>query len=128
VISPTLVNDARASLFRQENTKPIPSFGKGWAQILGIPNDSPALMPAFGTSDAGSFAQGSIYGLAVSGPTHLVDEAISFRDDLTKIHGVHAFKMGYELLHNRSNSQATTPSGQFLFDTYGQTAAQWSTA
>jgi hypothetical protein len=118
VIGPTLVNDARASLFRQENTKPIPSFGKGWAQILGIPNVSPALMPAFGTTDVGSFAQNSIYGLAVSGPTHLVDEAISFRDDLTKIHGVHAFKMGYELLHNRSNSQATNfPSGQFLFDT-----------
>jgi hypothetical protein len=118
VISPTLVNDARASLFRQENTKPIPSFAKNWAQILGIPNDSPALMPAFGTTDAGSFAQGSIYGLAVSGPTHLIDEAMSFRNDLTKIVGVHAFKMGYELLHNRSNSQATNfPSGQFLFDT-----------
>ena len=44
-------------------------------------------------------------------------EALSFRDDLTKIMGVHAFKMGYELLHNRSNSQAANfPSGQFLFD------------
>jgi hypothetical protein len=118
VISPSLVNDARASLFRQENTKPIPSFGKGWPQILGIPNDNPSLMPAFSTSDGGSFQQGSIYGLAVSGPTHLVDEAMSFRDDLTTIRGRHAFKIGYELLHNRSNSQATNfPSGQFLFDT-----------
>ena len=111
------MNDARASLFRQENTKPIPSFGKGWAQILGIPNDSPTLMPAFGDPSAGSFSPASIYGLSVSGPTHLVDEALSFRDDLTKIMGVHAFKMGYELLYNRSNSQATNfPSGQFLFD------------
>ena len=66
----------------------------------------------------GSRVNAIIPPLAVSGPTHLVDEAISFRDDLTKIHGVHAFKMGYELLHNRSNSQATNfPSGQFLFDT-----------
>ena len=74
-------------------------------------------MPAFGDPSAGSFAPASIYGLSVSGPTHLVDEALSFRDDLTKIMGVHAFKMGYELLHNRSNSQATNfPSGQFLFD------------
>jgi len=121
VVSPTLVNDARASYYRNENTKPIPSLGKGWPQILGIPNDNPALMPAFGLSSAGSFSPESTYGLAVSGPTHLVDEAMSLRDDLTKVSGVHAFKMGYELLHNRSNSQATNfPSGQFLFD--GMTA------
>ena len=118
VISPTLVNDARAGYFRNENTRPIPSYNQGWPQKLGIPNDNPALMPAFGLSSAGSFSPESIYGLAVSGPTHLVDEALSFRDDLTKVMGVHAFKMGYELLHNRANSQATNfPSGQFLFDT-----------
>ena len=120
VMGPTVVNDARASLFRQENTKPVPSFGKGWAATLGIPNVSPELMPAFGTTSTGNdqFAPVSAYGLTVSGPTHLIDEALSFRDDLTKVHGLHAFKVGYELLHNRSNSAATLhPSGEFLFDT-----------
>ena len=43
------------------------------------------------------------------------------RDDLTKIHGAHAFKMGYEVLRHRLNATVTGhPSGDFRFD--GMTA------
>jgi hypothetical protein len=116
VISPTLINDARGSLFRQENDRIVPSLGKDWASKLGIPNVSPLLFPAFGAGD--QFTAGSIYGLTVSGPTHRIDESITFRDDLTKIWGTHAFKVGYDLMRNRANvSQISTPSGDFRFDT-----------
>ena len=115
VISPTLIMDTRGSLFRQERTRVVPSVGKNWAQTLGIPNVSGAQMPAFGTGD--QFTAGSIYGLIVQGPNHRVDESITFRNDVTKIWGVHAFKMGYDLMRNRANSQQTSlPSGEFLFD------------
>ena len=49
VINPTLVNDARASMFRREDEKYAPSAGKNWGATLGIPNLDPALMPAMGT-------------------------------------------------------------------------------
>src|SRR5262249_49825838 len=50
-----------------------------------------------------------------AGFKRLVREGIDLRVGDT--HGVHAFKMGYELLRNQSNSRATSfPSGQFLFD------------
>ena len=66
-------------------------------------------------------ATAGLWGLIGNGNNRLINETISFRDDLTKIHGTHAFKMGYELLHFRLNSTVTNrPSGAFFFD--GMTA------
>src|SRR5262249_24872858 len=93
-----------------------PSQGQNWGQTLGIPNLDPSQMPAFGTGD--QFSPDSIYGLNVTGPSDMVDEGLSFRSDLTKIHGTHAFKVGYEWLRNRADSSLTNPpSCQFFFDT-----------
>ena len=53
---------------------------------------------AVGTyTTAPGYAQ--MYGLTVAGPTRNIRQTLSFRDDFSKIHGTHAFKMGYEILH-----------------------------
>ena len=105
VISPTTINDARVGYFRWRYDKRVPSFGGGWPQKLGVPNVPPDLMPRF-----------NVYGLTVSGPYRRIGETLSFRDDLTRIMGTHAVKMGYELLRLRLNVTSTTyPSGNFQF-------------
>ncbi len=115
VINPSTINDARVGYFRNRNDKRVPSYGGNWPQTLGIPNVPQDLMPRF-----------NVFGLTVSGPNRRIGETISFRDDLTRISGTHAFKMGYELLRFRLNSTSTTyPSGNFSFS--GTTAGLQST-
>jgi hypothetical protein len=115
VISPTMINDARVGYFRSRNDKRVPSYGGDWPQQLGIPNVPPDLMPRF-----------NVYGLTVSGPNRWIGETLSFRNDLTKVVGTHAFKMGYELLRFRINSVSTSyPSGNFQFS--GTTAGLQAT-
>jgi len=110
VISPSLVSDARVGYLRQASYGFTPSYGKDYGKILGIPNISAELMPRF-----------NLYDLNVSGPGRSVNETLSFRIDLTKIHQTHAFKTGYEVLRHRLNSsQIGYPSGNFWFD--GMTA------
>ncbi|MBI4873762.1 MAG: TonB-dependent receptor [Acidobacteria bacterium] len=105
VVNPSTINDARFGYFRNRYDKRVPSYGQGWPQKLGIPTVPQDLMPRF-----------NLYGLTVSGPNRRIGETLSFRDDLTKIVGTHAFKMGYELLRFRINSTSTSyPSGNFNF-------------
>ena len=105
VINPSTVNDARVGYTRMRYDKKVPSYMANWPQTLGIPNVPQDLMPRF-----------NVYGLTVSGPVRRIGETISFRDDLTKIVGTHAFKAGYELLRFRMNrSETTYPSGNYQF-------------
>ena len=114
IFSPTLFNDAHLGYFRKFGQTIVPSEGKNYGQILGIPNISPDLLPAFGTGDQAT--PGSIYGLTVSGPSQTVMETLTARDDLSKVVGTHAFKMGYEWMRFRENATASTqPSGAFSF-------------
>ncbi len=116
IFSPTLINDARVGYFRARSDKFVPSYNQNYGQILGIPNISGALLPSLGTSTDQTSAE-SLYGMFITGPSRNIGETVSFRDDLTKIWGTHAFKMGYEVLHFRTNSTVTNvPSGQFAFD------------
>jgi hypothetical protein len=115
VISPTMVNDARAGYYRYRRDRSVPSYGKDWPAQLGIPNVDGSLLPSFGTGN--QFTADSIYGLTVSGPSLRIGETLSFRDDFSLIRGTHALKMGYELLRFRLNySQVNQPSGDFRFD------------
>jgi hypothetical protein len=119
IFSPTTINDARIGYFRRRDDRIVFNYGKGYNKILGIPNISDELIPAFGSGS--EMAPDSIYGLTTSGPNRTIGETISFRDDLTKIHGSHAFKVGYEVLRLRLNSWSKSyPSGSFRFD--GMTA------
>jgi hypothetical protein len=116
IINPSTVNDARIGYFRRRNETIVPSFGKNYGQTLGIPNIVGDLLPQLGTGTNRDSAD-SLYGLVGAGPSRQVNETLSFRDDLTKTVGSHAFKMGYEWLRFRLNSTVTNrPSGAFSFD------------
>ena len=121
VINPSMVNDARVGYYRRRNDQFSYSAGENWAQQLGIPGVSAELMPQFGASGADRYGESGLWGLIGNGNNRQINETISFRDDLTKIHGTHSFKAGYELLRFRLNSTVTNrPSGAFFFD--GMTA------
>ena len=121
VINPTMVNDMRAGYFRVRNDVFSYSAGGNWPQQLGIPNVDGALMPQFGAAGGDRYQASGIYGLTGNQNRRSVYETLSFRDDLSKVHGTHAFKAGYELLHFRLNATTTNrPSGAFYFD--GMTA------
>ncbi len=115
VFSPSFINDVRFGYYRRRSDRFVPSYLKNYGQILGIPNISGDLLPAFGSG--GEFTPDSTYGLTVSGPSRTIGETLSLRDDVTKITGTHAFKMGYEILRFRMNAWSVpNPSGTFLFN------------
>ena len=123
LFGPTALNDARVGFYRGRNDSFTPSFNQNWGQTLGIPNISPALMPAFSATALGSgtytvapgYAQ--LYGLTVNGPSQYIRQNLSFRDDFSKNYGTHAFKVGYEILNLGANYyQLGQPSGVFQFD------------
>ena len=121
VITPTSFNDFRIGYYRARNDTFVPSFNQNWASKLGIPDDSPLLMPSFSSSMASGYTAApslsQMYGLTVPGPSRDIRETISLRDDFSKMSGKHAFKMGYEILWFRANYwQLGQPSGIFQFD------------
>jgi hypothetical protein len=108
VVNPSIVNDVRVGYYRRRDDRVVNSYNKDYGQTLGIPNITGELFPAFNTGYELS---------AVAGPSRKIGETLSFRDDLTKIHGAHAFKMGYELLRYRVNRWTINqPSGNFSFN------------
>jgi hypothetical protein len=119
ILGATLINDARIGYYRRRSDRRHPSQDKNYGQILGIPNISDDIMPNLGSGSA--YSPESLYGLTITGPNRSIGETISFRNDLTKIHGTHAFKAGYEVLRLRVNSRSEDyPSGSFSFS--GMTA------
>src|SRR5262245_23180460 len=124
IINPSTINSTRVGYLRFYSERLVPSYGKDWPGQLGIPNIPNDLLPSFGISGSGGLTGAgnaglpeSIYGLAVSGPFRRSNETLSFRSDLTKIRGAHAFKMGYQALRYRLNSYTVNyPSGDFRFD------------
>lgn len=113
VISPTLVNDARAGYQRRIAITEVPSFNQNWAQKLGIPNVTAELMPAFGSGSRDS--ADSIYGITGATPQRQAHETLSFRNDTSWIRGTHAVKFGYEVLRFRLNSAIFARPVQFSF-------------
>jgi hypothetical protein len=121
IFGPTMFNDLRVGFYRARNDTFVPSYNEGWAAKLGIPNVSGDLMPSFTSSLASGYTSAptysQMYGLAINGPSRRIRENISFRDDFTKLMGVHSFKMGFEHLLFRANQwQLGQPSGVFQFD------------
>lgn len=122
IFNPSTLNEVRVSFFRPRSDFFVPSAGQNWAGTLGIPNISPALMPSFSPTalSPGSYTVApdypQLYGLTTQGATRQIRQAMSLRDDFTKTHGAHAFKVGYEILHFTDNYyQQGYPSGQFNF-------------
>ena len=90
--------------YRFEPRIKSPDTNQGLAQLLGIPNVAPTLLPG---------------GLPLSVGGHHVNilENFTVSDDMTWVKGDHSFKFGYDLLHSRQNNYSLgTPSGSFSFD------------
>ena len=122
VVSPTAFNEFRVSFFRPRNDLFVPSEGQNWSATLGIPNVNAPLMPSFSPASLGVGTYTSapdypqLYGLTVQGATSQIRQVESLRDDFSKVHGSHAFKMGYEVLHFTDNFyQQGYPAGQYNF-------------
>ncbi|MGA2114481.1 MAG: TonB-dependent receptor [Bryobacteraceae bacterium] len=121
IIGPTAFNDFRVGYYRARNDTFVPSYNENWPSQLGIPNDSPLLMPSFSSTMASGYtsapALNTMYGLTVPGPSRDIRETLSLRDDFSKMVGTHSFKMGYEVLDFRANYwQLGQPSGIFQFN------------
>ena len=99
VISPSFMTDIRAGMNRSYTYSPSIAYNQNYASKLGIPNLPSVLMPQIWP---GGFTEG----LNVGGPSTSVNETLTFKDDTTKLYGQHAFKWGYDLLRNRSNSSS----------------------
>jgi hypothetical protein len=115
VLGPTLVSSTRVGYARRASDAVPFSWGKNYAQILGIPNISGDMLPAFGTGN--QFSPSSAYGLTPTGISRDLGQTYFVQTDLTKVKGSHTVKTGYELLRMTNYStRANIPSGRFLFD------------
>jgi Carboxypeptidase regulatory-like domain/TonB dependent receptor len=114
--SPTLINEIRAGLNYLKTTRSAPE-----ANTLGIPAQ-------FGIEDIpqvplnGGLPAFTIEGLSTLGsnnflPSDEISSTIQLTDDVTKIYGKHAFKMGFEYQHVKfSTLQPSWSHGQFDYN------------
>ncbi|MBS1801365.1 MAG: carboxypeptidase regulatory-like domain-containing protein [Acidobacteria bacterium] len=105
--SSTLINDARASIERQEFPFQAASAGQNWPQKLGLPSNVPGYaIPAVSN------------GLPASNQTigFRAYTLPQFTDTITKVIGHHALSIGTDLRYNIGSSlQRDNPSGAFSF-------------
>jgi hypothetical protein len=103
VPAPTVVSETRLSFYRYKSNATWPGFGKDYGKLLGIPNIGVGSMP-------------QITGIPfVSNPAIDVQETFNFKQDVSKLSGKHAFKMGYDIMRLRRN-QYTLSSNAGVFN------------
>lgn len=108
-INPTTINEVRLGFNRRYLRRTPESLNGDWASQLGIPNVSGATMPNFRDASGGEF-----FFRFPEGASSDVNENMSLQDNLTMVRGRHTFKMGFEVLRTRINSQvAAQPSGVY---------------
>ena len=109
VMAPTLVSESRVSYYRYRSDQTWPGYGTDYGKLLGIPNIGVGSMP-------------TITGIPnVSNPSLDVQETFNFKEDVSKLSGRHAFKMGYDVMRLRRNQYSiTNNAGTFnLMETNG---------
>jgi hypothetical protein len=95
-VSPTLISETRLSYYRMNSPNVWPAFGTDYGALLGIPNIGKGSMP-------------NVTGIPyVSNPSTDIQESINFKEDVSKGWGLHAFKMGYDLMRFRRNNYSVT--------------------
>lgn len=115
VLGPTLVSTSRVGYHRRASESIPFSWQQNYAGLLGIPNVSSEMLPSFGSG--GQFTPSSVYGITPFGPSRDLGGTYFVQTDLTKVHGSHTLKMGYELLRlTHTSRESNFPSGNFFFD------------
>jgi hypothetical protein len=109
VISPTMVNDFRASYYRYNRKTDSITYMQDYASKLGISGLPKDAMP-------GIWPGGFTESLNVGNPTTNVEEIITVKNDVSRIVGKHSFKWGYELMRYRQNQyDLGNPDGSFNY-------------
>jgi hypothetical protein len=98
-ISPTIISETRINYYRFRNDTGWPGYGTDFGALLGIPNIGKGSMPNIFSGTANT----SIIPY-VANPSLNVEENINFKEDISKLSGKHAFKMGYDLMRLRRNN------------------------
>jgi hypothetical protein len=113
-LNPTTINELRIGFSRRHSTRLPESYGKNFAQQLGMPNVSAETFPQFApTLNPGAFPT-SFYNLAPGGKNQDVAQGLTLQNNLTKVIGQHTFKIGYEMIRTSFNALAETlPSGVY---------------
>jgi len=114
---PTVVNEFRfAYQRRNDNVTPVLN-NQGWAGILGIPGVGPQTFPGFVGASGGSSVTWTANPSATAGSNlRTLNEDFEFIDNVSKVHGTHTFKMGYQGMLTRENDVAVSqPSGVYNF-------------
>jgi hypothetical protein len=113
----TLVNEFRVGYQRRNDTVRPVLNNQGWAGILGIPGVGPQTFPGFVGASGGSSVTWTANPSGTAGSNlRTLNEGWEFIDNLTKVHGTHTFKMGYQGLLTRENDVAVSqPSGVYNF-------------
>jgi Carboxypeptidase regulatory-like domain len=111
-ISPTLINEFQVGYQRRNDTVYPATANQGWASILGIPGVGPETFPGFISSGSSSVAWTANPG----GGSRTINEDLIFADNVTKVHGLHTIKFGYQGIRQRENDiSASQPSGAYTF-------------
>ncbi len=111
-ISPTLINEFQLGYQRRNDSIYPATANQGWAETLGIPGVGPQTFPGFISSGSSSFTWTANPG----GGSRTINEDIILADNITKVHGLHTIKFGYQGIRQRENDiTASQPSGAFTF-------------
>ena len=109
IATPTVFSDFRVTYYRYNVKRESISYMQDYASQLGISGLPKDAMP-------GIWPGGFTESLSVTNPTTNIQEIITIKDDVTKMRGVHSFKMGYELVRYRQNSyDIGNPDGSFTY-------------
>ena len=111
LISPRLVNDLRASLWRGFYPMSNNGMFKDYAGQLGIKNSTPTAFPVFSAGGAVSYQLGGAGALLLTEETTHIGEAMTF------VRGKHSLKWGGDMRWNRVNNitGGSSSSGNFGF-------------
>jgi Carboxypeptidase regulatory-like domain len=117
-INPTLINELRLGYQRRNDPVYPVTANQGWAAALGIPGVGPQTFPGF--VESGSTGSSFNFTANPGGATRTLNEDLTFADNVTKVHGLHTIKWGYQMILQRENDiSASQPSGVYNFATAG---------
>jgi Carboxypeptidase regulatory-like domain len=109
-ITPTVISEFRIGFNRRKTTQDPFGANQDWAQQLGIPGVNGVSFPYFVTPSGGQY-----YRMNPGGISSEVWEGIEVQENLTKVHGKHTIKGGYELGRTRYNVlNESLPSGKYF--------------
>jgi Carboxypeptidase regulatory-like domain len=115
-ISPTIINEFRVAYQRRTDTVTSLLNNQNWAGILGIPGVGPQTFPGFVSTSGSSVSWSANPG----NYTRTSQDNFEYADNVTKVYGLHTFKMGYQGLRMRENDVTLSqPSGVYNFSANG---------